>query len=881
MKKLLIFILLMIPLLVKAQTVLTVTGQTITSAVTGYADVYDVARSSLTTFTFSNNSMTAVNTTGHILNAGDEDVLSTNFNLNGEVITGNKLVWNGTDLAGTIVHGIFTGYNINALIKYNYLNKVPMAIIRKSDGSTNTSGGVAYNVVSRTGACAVAVKGMNGVLVYNNTFYSDEVNYTSDVAPGTWRGLVEVYENTNMPDNAPSTGCKIKNNIFYTVHQIYNIAIYEAADVAGFESDYNIFYCEAGTPIFNYLGSQYTFAQWQALGYDAHSVVVNPNFVNTTTLVPTARLDYGTNLGATWQTGLATSATWAVGSAPATAVQNGNWQVGAYVFASSSPTYYVSTTGSDSNPGTISSPWGTWQYGFNHIAPGDVLYIRGGTYTPTSITTSHSRYCAVVVDSKTGTSGANYQVFAYPGETPILDGSNITGTGLERYGILLYNSSYWHLKGLTIQNVKQPVTGVTGGQGILIQGDNAATNNTIELCTATLNGGPGMGTREYVNETLFLNCDSHDNFDAYSGSTPGSAAGGNADGFDVGDGYNASIIRFTGCRSWNNGDDGFDMYQHSGYHGIYYLTNCWAWNMGFYPGTSTPAGDGSGFKLGQGTNTDGLTHHYLYNCVSYANQAQGFDQNVSSEKSILYNCIACDNGTRGYDFEWYNVADILRNNISYANGSSDAFQSNQTADHNSWNGHTITNADFASISSASLTNARQSSGNLPVITFLHLANGSGLIHTGIAIVGLTLDGDGQNFNNPPSLGPWEYGSTPGVILTTDLTIASAGNATTIATNGGTLQFSVVVVVPSNATDQTVNWSVVNGTGTATISGSGLLTATGNGTVTVWGYSHDGSGAYDFKQITISNQLTTPPVTKVWASKGKIWHLKGKVISQRR
>ena len=44
-------------------------------------------------------------------------------------------------------------------------------------------------------------------------------------------------------------------------------------------------------------------------------------------------------------------------------------------------TYYVATNGNDSNPGTITQPWATWNYGFNHISPGDILYIRGGTYT--------------------------------------------------------------------------------------------------------------------------------------------------------------------------------------------------------------------------------------------------------------------------------------------------------------------------------------------------------------------------------------------------------------------------------------------------------------------------------------------------------------------
>ena len=101
---------------------------------------------------------------------------STNNKLDGEVITGNKFVWNGTDMT-SITHGVFTGYNINAVLKYNYLYKVPMGLIRKSNGMTNTSGGVAYNIVNKTQAVGVVVKGINNVNIYNNTFYSDQVMY--------------------------------------------------------------------------------------------------------------------------------------------------------------------------------------------------------------------------------------------------------------------------------------------------------------------------------------------------------------------------------------------------------------------------------------------------------------------------------------------------------------------------------------------------------------------------------------------------------------------------------------------------------------------------------------------------------------------------------
>ena len=65
-------------------------------------------------------------------------------------------------------------------------------------------------------------------------------------------------------------------------------------------------------------------------------------------------------------------------------------------------------------------------------------------------------------------------------------------------------------------------------------------------------------------------------------------------------------------------------------------------------------------------------------------------------------------------------------------------------------------------------------------------------------------------------------------------------ATTVP-NGGTLQI-VGTVTPSNATNPILSYSVVNGTGTATINSStGLLTGTGVGTVTVIVSATDASG----------------------------------------
>jgi len=92
------------------------------------------------------------------------------------------------------------------------------------------------------------------------------------------------------------------------------------------------------------------------------------------------------------------------------------------------------------------------------------------------------------------------------------------------------------------------------------------------------------------------------------------------------------------------------------------------------------------------------------------------------------------------------------------------------------------------------------------------------------------------------------------IQVNSITVNSEGNATSVAYNQ-TLQMSVTVL-PADALDKTVTWSVTNGTGTATISTDGLLTATGAGTVTVKATANDGSGVFGEKAITVTKAAAT-------------------------
>jgi len=100
-------------------------------------------------------------------------------------------------------------------------------------------------------------------------------------------------------------------------------------------------------------------------------------------------------------------------------------------------------------------------------------------------------------------------------------------------------------------------------------------------------------------------------------------------------------------------------------------------------------------------------------------------------------------------------------------------------------------------------------------------------------------------------------NAPVNIPVTSISVMGQGNVSTIATQGGSLQM-VATVLPANATNSTVSWSVANGTGSATINPTGLLTAVSDGTVTVTATSTDGSNISGSAVITLSNQ--TPSLT---------------------
>ncbi|MFM2293738.1 MAG: hypothetical protein RLZZ350_151 [Verrucomicrobiota bacterium] len=378
--------------------------------------------------------------------------------------------------------------------------------------------------------------------------------------------------------------------------------------------------------------------------------------------------------------------------------------------------FYVATNGSDSNPGTLASPYKTLSKGFTAIGTGGLMYLRGGAFAQTS----------KISLSKTSTTN-RIRIWAYPGEQPVI---NFTGDTSDGFSI---SGNGYHFKGLEVK--------LAGHNGFAISGNS----NTLEACIVHDNANTGIhitGSTDgvtYPAYNVITNCDSYLNFDP--------PIGGNADGFSAKWQVGPGNI-FTGCRGWNNSDDGWDFWMATS---PIIIENCWAFRNGSNVWASaTFDGNGNGFKLG---GNYVATSHLVRNCVSFENvggptgSGRGYDENNNLGGQTLFNCIAYNNRGNGFHLQntVTNGAHLVRNCVVYLDPAN---ITSGVRDHNSWNGFTVSAADFQSLDTSTATNARNADGSLPATTLLHLAPGSSLINAGVD-VGLPFNGAA------PDLGAFE------------------------------------------------------------------------------------------------------------------------------
>ena len=377
-------------------------------------------------------------------------------------------------------------------------------------------------------------------------------------------------------------------------------------------------------------------------------------------------------------------------------------------------TYYVSTSGNDSYPGTLDSAFATIPKGVQVSVAGDTIYVRGGVYNLT----------VTVTLSKVGSDTARFHLFGYPGERPLLDFSS---QAFGQRGVRV-SGRYWHIRGIDIRK--------SGDNGMHVSG----SNNVIEFCTFSENMDTGLQLSNGASDNQVINCDS------YFNSDPGQ---GNADGFapklDVGTGN-----YFYGCRAWQNSDDGWDGYLRPSDDVTTTLENCWTFRNGYLMDGSPSTGNGNGFKMGGSDNQTLMHNNILKNCLAFDNRVKGFDQNNNKGSMTLYNCTGFRNGTNYSISQALNPGKVLTITNCAVLGSTGSIGGFALLQTNSWMPpFVVTTADFESIDTVGARGPRQPDGSLPDLPFLRLAQGSDLIDGGTDI--------GTPFNGiAPDLGAFEY-----------------------------------------------------------------------------------------------------------------------------
>ena len=413
----------------------------------------------------------------------------------------------------------------------------------------------------------------------------------------------------------------------------------------------------------------------------------------------------------------------------------------------SATTYYVSPIGTSTAAGTLAAPLNFSTAIAKALVAGDSVFLRDGMYSFNSLQQI----------SKSGNSAKFLYVGAYKNEIPILDFRtepyNSSNQGVKLSG------NYVHLKGVIIQGA--------GDNGLQVTG----SNNKIELCTTRWNCDAGTQMKT-GSDNLILNCDSYENFDYESGTVASPNFGGNADGFADKQYTNTGTNTYKGCRSWRNGDDGWDSYEKIG-NTVY--DSCWCFSMTpatfdmkqnirfktdsaswFYQFKSTNFvmtnyGNGNGFKLGGNYTANNAT---LHNCVSVGNPVKGFDQNNNNGIMTIYNCTSYNNGTNyGFSNNSYGTL-IIKNCASLTSAKANAFASKSvTQAYNTWNtGFSCATSDFVSLDYSVMLNPRRADGSLPEVTLLHLKSTSTMIDKGTN-VGYAFSG------TAPDLGAYEYSAT--------------------------------------------------------------------------------------------------------------------------
>ncbi|KAI0540026.1 family 9 polysaccharide lyase [Xylaria digitata] len=360
---------------------------------------------------------------------------------------------------------------------------------------------------------------------------------------------------------------------------------------------------------------------------------------------------------------------------------------------------YVSPTGSGS--GTIDAPYGSIQTAVNAAKAGDTIYLRAGTYSPTTN----------IQIKKSGTATSPITLRPYNNEKVILDGEGLPGTpyGLDESlpngerGILhIEGGNYWAFYNLELIN---------GPYGIY---SRDSSHNYYERISTHDNYESGFQIQGAASNNTVIYLDSYLNRDPRKN-------GESADGFACKEGSGEGNV-LRNSRLWNNVDDGLDLYM---FGSPVTIEEVYAWGNGFNRwGFSDFNGDGNGFKLGITDNPP--ANHIVRNSIAFSNAKKGFIDNGNPGSLTFERNTAWNNGDNGFNMR--SSTSTLKSNIAAVNTNSQvSLVSGTKSSGNSWDSSTTwSNSSFLSVDPSTLAGARGSDGKVKSSNFLVPASGAAI-----------------------------------------------------------------------------------------------------------------------------------------------------------
>jgi parallel beta-helix repeat protein len=152
-------------------------------------------------------------------------------------------------------------------------------------------------------------------------------------------------------------------------------------------------------------------------------------------------------------------------------------------------TFYVATSGSDSNPGASAKPWLTLQHGVDTISPGDTILVESGTYAGCRIGNSGTASAVCTLMADTGASvlinaagpdnkhNSNIEVELFGGTVSYWVISGFESANSLNYGIDLRGTAF-----ITVENCFTTESTLTGiflafCDNTLIQNNETSFNN--------------------------------------------------------------------------------------------------------------------------------------------------------------------------------------------------------------------------------------------------------------------------------------------------------------------------------------------------------------------------------------------------------------------